>query len=301
MEAQPSTEDFHDPLAFGGSQTNIARKSNLKKDDDVASHRSSYEAYPGHGHKETFNHLEGRGFGRSRDQYEICPPSSKPKDMPMVRPLGRDYHHREREPGYGYSHSYEATGDFHGGAMPYRGSYDPDPYDRRPGDRYTEWRRYGDYPSPSPYHHSGDPVYGRYKRPPETHRGMHRGMHPADRRNRLISEEPRMSRAFSHERMDSGPLYSGGGSVPWDNQEEMFLSQPNPSFFGGGYDRPGFNPMMGGASGMGPGQGMMGFDPRTQMAGPLGHSLSQPGEHAGGGAWCGGRSTSVAGRAKFIR
>ena len=159
--------------------------------------------------------------------------------------------------------------------MPYRGSYESDPYSRKFGDRFTNWRHSYDYASRYAYYP------GRYKHPQE---GPPHGIHPSEQRGRLMSEDSRMGRAYSHDRLDMQPPYpgaSGMGPPHWDDPAvEMYLSQPSPSHWGFA-ERGSWRSHTGGIPGIGTGPGMMGFDPRAQMAGPLGHSLSQPGETLG--------------------
>lgn len=247
-------------LAFtSGSQTSLTtkRQGSSRKDEDGP---KPHDPFP----------KEGRFGQRGRDGPHDGLPPTPTRAMGIPGSFQRpEYGYRgQRDSFAGYPGSYGDTG-FDDGYDFQRGRYPP-----------SDWRR----SYHTDYHHHEISPYGRYDHYEPPHmRGRFdrpldsmRGRFPQARRERLISEESRMHRARSHERMDAHPPYMGPGvRSPWEDPREgggamdyfEFLSQPNPSYFG--FDRPGFNP--------GPAPAMMGYDSRQAMAGPSGYSLSQPG------------------------
>lgn len=286
------SESYQHPEGQPGSLGKTSERG-LKKDDELSSLRGSTRGSHKSHESSTKGHPDGRYWGGGRELHDGFPPRTRPGEFGGYPNYPRypdgGYYRGGRDGGYPGS---EADYRYHrGGGMEdgyeHAGMRTGIPDWRRPygaGDYYHHdvppYGRYGDHMSGSlpPYYR------GQYDRPGDSLRGRH----PQYRR--MMSDDSRMSRTRSHERMDqlhqhASPFMSGNrhNMDPDFRSEqgppvEYFLSQPNPSYFAGpgvgggggvvGGDRP---PMTMGR------HHLMAYDGRQAMAGPLGYSLSQPG------------------------
>lgn len=227
------------PPGGTGSQHNlVARRSNLKKDEDQH-HKVGFGSPPNAQKSLTGTPTKTPPYG-----HPLGPSST----YQFPRGKGLDIPYGNRAGGYPPPLAgYQQGGSYHEhNKRLSSSSLEDSPYDNGPRLAHMEWRRAypgGDYPyhhempmygslppggmlPRDPFHHKGS---GRFSRPPEALMG-HYPPKPKD---------SRMSRSMSHERMDQVPSYmTGPGGRPYNHEDysgpmEYHLSQPSPYF-----DRP---------------------------------------------------------------
>ena len=257
------------------SQSSLTKATtrSLKKEDDTSSHKG-YGDYS-HGQKVQDPFTRGpevSKYGQKGGHDAFVQTAPRSIGVPQSRSgefsslLGS----RGPEMSHMYHGSFQEGGDIRSLPGHAQRMDEFSTYERERGRYPLDWRRSyhaGDY-----YHHDMPPygrydyhelphhVRGRFERPTESMRSRH----PQYRR---IEESRMLQRARSHERMDPQASPYMTARSPWEDfrDQEYFLSQPNPSYFG--FDnRPSYSTAP-----------TMPFDVRQSMGGPSGYSLSQPG------------------------